>query len=420
MVQDAETNDFTGKKCFVIMPFGIKDKIDFNKIYSELIKPTVESLKLECVRSDEETVSGLIQKGMIGHIIGDDLVIVDITTLNANVFYELGIRHTARRSGTILIRRRGQSVPFNIAGMRVFEYETGPAGVGPSRASLTVTINDSLVRRDPDSLVHTLIPGLRVSRRPVPCPASEMRLFAADARSRKEIGIVTGDLIKIGGVDIWVNPENTSMEMARFHDESVSALIRYYGAKRDMVGRVLRDTVADELRRAVGFGSIVEPGTVIPTSAGELRHTNDVKAILHVAGQHGEPGRGYIPVRNPAHCISRVLDAAERLNRDSSSRRRYEGPLKSVIFPLFGTRSAGFDPQDVADRFLHSAKTYLTSDKTIDRVCFLAYTDADLELCETAVKRLGLSRRSAPDGSTAARRAASSKLPSGSAKRRKR
>jgi hypothetical protein len=84
-----------------------------------------------------------------------------ITTLNANVFYELGIRHTARLSGTVLLRLAKKPIPFNIGGMRVVDYSCdSPEEVEHSRDLLETNIKNSLIDRNVDSLVHALIPGV--------------------------------------------------------------------------------------------------------------------------------------------------------------------------------------------------------------------------------------------------------------------
>jgi O-acetyl-ADP-ribose deacetylase (regulator of RNase III) len=400
-----EASDTFGKTCFVIMPFGQKrdilsdgqtQEIDFDQIYRQIIKPTVERLKLQCTRSDEVSKSGLIHKDMIERILSSDLVVVDITTLNANVFYELGIRHTAQLSGTVLVHMANKPIPFNIGGMRVVEYQCdSPEAIAHSQDILETNIRNSLIDRNVDSLVHALIPGLRVSRRPTPIKKSEVVEFSAPELGERRLGIITGDIIQVEGVDIWVNPENTKMEMARLHDDSVSACIRYFGAKRSRTGQVKRDTIAAELRRRIGTSMSVEPGTVIPTSAGQLKRTHGVKVILHVAGQYGEPGKGYMPIRNYTTCVVQALKSSDWLNRNIWSRWRYDGPFRSIIFPLFGTRSSDRDPQDVTDNLIFSAKTFLEArpDSAVERVYFLAYTDADRYLCETALSRLRLQRK---------------------------
>ncbi len=51
-----------------------------------------------------------------------DLVIADISIHNANVYYELGVRHALRDGHTILIRSRRDEVPFDLKTDRYLEY----------------------------------------------------------------------------------------------------------------------------------------------------------------------------------------------------------------------------------------------------------------------------------------------------------
>lgn len=69
------------------MPYGTKETINFDAVYRKIIKPTATQIGLQCTRSDEVSEAGLIQKDMIDRIIKSDVVIVDITTVNPNVFY---------------------------------------------------------------------------------------------------------------------------------------------------------------------------------------------------------------------------------------------------------------------------------------------------------------------------------------------
>ena len=109
--------------CFVIMPYGLKKdvdgrEIDFDEIYEYIIQKAVKKLKgFECIRCDNINESGWIHKRMIQHIFEDRVAIVDTSTLNANVFYELGVRQALRKGVTVLIQRKGTPSPFNIAGL---------------------------------------------------------------------------------------------------------------------------------------------------------------------------------------------------------------------------------------------------------------------------------------------------------------
>src|SRR5215469_12936311 len=80
--------------CFVLMPFGNKESnatiINFDSIYKEIIKPSISDSGLEPIRADEEIAGGIIHKPMFERLMLCDYAICDLTTANANVFYELG------------------------------------------------------------------------------------------------------------------------------------------------------------------------------------------------------------------------------------------------------------------------------------------------------------------------------------------
>ena len=116
------------KKCFVIMPFGKKENtdgevIDFAEVYQSLIKPTVEALGITCVRCDEIAETGWIHSKMFGHIYESELAVVDITSFNPNVFYELGVRHALVKTVTVILRKKGTLLPYNIQAFQVIEYD---------------------------------------------------------------------------------------------------------------------------------------------------------------------------------------------------------------------------------------------------------------------------------------------------------
>lgn len=98
--------------CFVLMPFGKKADasgrlIDFDAVYAELIAPAIENAGLEPIRADEEMTGGLIHKPMYERLLLCPYAVADLTTANANVFYELGIRHAVRPGSTLLLFAEG-------------------------------------------------------------------------------------------------------------------------------------------------------------------------------------------------------------------------------------------------------------------------------------------------------------------------
>ncbi|MFN8455676.1 MAG: SLATT domain-containing protein [Anaerolineae bacterium] len=118
---------------FVVMPFGRKQGpdnrwIDFNAIYNELIKPALEEAGFESFRADEESVSGDILTDMFQELLLADLVIADLSIDNANVFYELGVRHALRKRGLVHIQSGRSYMPFDIFNVRTVPYHTDKNG----------------------------------------------------------------------------------------------------------------------------------------------------------------------------------------------------------------------------------------------------------------------------------------------------
>lgn len=119
---------------FVIMPFGKKkggdgSLYDFNAIYSQLIKPALEAAGFEAFRADEETTSGDILTDMFQELLLADLCIADMSIDNANVFYELGIRHAFRKRGVVHIQAGRAYMPFDVFNVRTIPYHITPEGV---------------------------------------------------------------------------------------------------------------------------------------------------------------------------------------------------------------------------------------------------------------------------------------------------
>jgi hypothetical protein len=106
------------RKAFVVMKFGEP----YDTLYREVIAPVCEQSGYEPVRADEFSRPGIIIEDIISGIREADVVIAEITPVNANVFYELGYAQ-ARGKPTILLAGRGESLPFDISGQRCIFYD---------------------------------------------------------------------------------------------------------------------------------------------------------------------------------------------------------------------------------------------------------------------------------------------------------
>jgi hypothetical protein len=132
---------------FVAMPFGVKldalrvTSIDLDTIYEKGIKPALSDLDVDFIRADEERTGGMIHVPMFGRLLLAEVAIVDVTIDNANVFYELGVRHAAKPRSTIIVSGKNGPLPFDIANLRAIPYELddgngirsrNPAGIDPA------------------------------------------------------------------------------------------------------------------------------------------------------------------------------------------------------------------------------------------------------------------------------------------------
>jgi len=119
--------------CFVAMPFGRKPdgrggSVDFDAVYEQLLAPAIRAADLEPLRADQELVGGIVHKAMFERLVLADYAIADLTTANANVYYELGVRHAVRPYATVLVSANVARTPFDLAPDRVLPYALGPAG----------------------------------------------------------------------------------------------------------------------------------------------------------------------------------------------------------------------------------------------------------------------------------------------------
>lgn len=113
------------KICFVISPIGetgSKDRIASDKVMKDVIKPAVESFGYTALRADEIAKPGDITIDIIEHLLNDELVVADLTGRNANVFYELAIRHATRKP-VISIARLNETIPFDVLQLRIIFYD---------------------------------------------------------------------------------------------------------------------------------------------------------------------------------------------------------------------------------------------------------------------------------------------------------
>jgi O-acetyl-ADP-ribose deacetylase (regulator of RNase III) len=201
------------------------------------------------------------------------------------------------------------------------------------------------------------------------------------AGSPCRIGVLPGSIRRVRCADVWVNPENTDMEMSRVTDFSISGIVRYEGAERDGSGRVTADLIADELAAAVGDRRPVAPGAAIVTGPGALATSHRVRYVIHVAAVQGEPGAGFRQVRDVGRCVTGALAAAERLGGDDE-------PVRSILFPLLGAGEGGGRLAPTVRALLDATVDHLaeTPDTRLRTIWFLGFTEAERAALENAIR----------------------------------
>ncbi len=375
------------RRCFVIMPFGRKldaagVEVDFDEVYKVFIKPMVESEGLECIRCDEVDEAGNIHQRMFRLLWRADVAIADVSLANPNVFYELGIRHALRSSVTVIIRNRHATLPFNIANLNAVEYDVSGGGDDEAaRTRIRRSIAAGLKDGHADSVVTQTL-DLRIADRAREIGSCEVYRYPVGDTGR-HLALITGDLRNVRGIEVWVNSENTNMQMARFYDFAISSVIRFEGARRTRTGHVAEDLIQSELTALMEGEREVEEAEVLASGPGELSKKYGVQAVFHAASVRGAVGRGYEPVGSIHRCITNSLALMDDPERNAAGRL-----LKTILFPLLGIGFVRGDYRPMFERQVEAALEYLSSrpDSAIQTIYFLAWSEQELALCQSVFR----------------------------------
>lgn len=150
------------KTCFVIMPFGSSSpelKKKFDGVYKGIIVPAIQEAGYEPIREDISATPGSIPKSIVKKLAESQMVVADLTGINPNVFYELGIRHVLSKSGTVLIINKGETIPFDNASHRVIQYTNELADLDDIHQQIvTAIVNRENNIENADNIVHDTFP----------------------------------------------------------------------------------------------------------------------------------------------------------------------------------------------------------------------------------------------------------------------
>lgn len=172
------------------MGFGIKNNINLDLTYNEIIKPCIvenglvpfplyEESRYNAYRCDEICGTTSIDYKFVTCLNGSDIVIADISTMNANAIYELGARHALKPRATILLCAKDKKHEFkffDITYVPIIFYEhdgmvLSPKSISDTKANLNslidFAINSSSILPD-NPIQRALIENVTYSRNITP------------------------------------------------------------------------------------------------------------------------------------------------------------------------------------------------------------------------------------------------------------
>jgi len=140
------------KTLFLVCPIGPENtetRRYSDQVLKHLVEDTIERYKqdfadVNVIRADEVAQPGKITRQIMELLINADICIADLTHLNPNVLYELGIRQAMLRP-YILIASRGTKLPFDLQDYRTIFYDLSDIdSISKARDDLRKYIKEAL------------------------------------------------------------------------------------------------------------------------------------------------------------------------------------------------------------------------------------------------------------------------------------
>jgi hypothetical protein len=124
-------------------------------LINNVIQPVMDKLGYEVEAAHRISESGSITRQIIEHLLDDAIVVANLTGLNANVMYELALRHAAALP-VVMMAERPLQLPFDVAGERVIDYSNDLMGVSEAAAALEAAVLATLQKPEIDNPIWSV------------------------------------------------------------------------------------------------------------------------------------------------------------------------------------------------------------------------------------------------------------------------
>jgi hypothetical protein len=231
--------------CFVIGPIG-DERAPLGspgrtiwesslEIYESVISSACTFLGIEAVRADQISISGDITDQIFRRLYESDIVIADITGANANVMYELGLRHSLDKL-TIQVVDEGTALPFDIKAVRTIPINRSQYGLIEARKRLSRAIEDGL-EKGPDRVAATRVwEALRTGS------STDLSPFLGDERADK---LPTVDDENAEGYLELIQNMSGDFETLTASTEAIGACIITLGEETEAANRDIDSLTSD-------------------------------------------------------------------------------------------------------------------------------------------------------------------------------
>lgn len=250
--------------CFVIGPIGSRlaelgspereTYEDALRIMAEVIEPACDHHGLTPVRADTLARPGEITDQIFRRLRDDDVVIADVTGANANVMYELGLRHT-RDKLTIQIGEY-RRLPFDVNTIRTIQFSRSRIGLVDARDELIRVLAAGL-GGDYDPVAVTRVWNETPRSEALVADPSDDEVSPANAEAAEESGFI----------DIMAEAEEQSEALSPALEEIGEYIVEMGGlaersaermAQSDAAGKGMRGRLQVATQYATGLSAIAD------------------------------------------------------------------------------------------------------------------------------------------------------------------